>query len=109
MTSEMIWARLLLRELGVISDDLMRLYCDSQSAIHIAKNQVFHERTKHIEVDCHLIRDRIVGTKADPPSIQPVYVKTDFQLADILTKPLRKPQIDFICNKLGMIDIYAPT
>ena len=92
VTSEMIWVRRLLRELGVISEDLMRLYCDSQSAIHIAKNQVFHERTKHIEVDCHLIRDRIVGTKVDPPSIQPIYVKTNFQLADILTKPLGSPK-----------------
>jgi hypothetical protein len=109
VTSEMIWVRRLLIELGVVFNNLMRLYCDSQSAIHIAKNQVFHERTKHIEVDCHLIRDRVVGTKVDPPSIQPIHVKTEFQLADILTKPLRKTQIDFICNKLGMINIYAPT
>ncbi|KAJ9545430.1 hypothetical protein OSB04_025137 [Centaurea solstitialis] len=62
VTSEMIWVRRLLMELGVVFNNLMRLYCDSQSAIHIAKNQVFHERTKHIEVDCHLIRDRVVGT-----------------------------------------------
>jgi hypothetical protein len=109
VTSEMIWVRRLLIELEVVFNNLMRLYCDSQSAIHIAKNQVFHERTKHIEVDCHLIRDRVVGTKVDPPSIQPIHVKTEFQLADILTKPLRKTQIDFICNKLGMINIYAPT
>lgn len=109
VTSEMIWVRRLLIELGVVFNNLMRLYCDSQSAIHIAKNQVFHERTKHIEVDCHLIRDRVVGTQVDPPSIQPIHVKTEFQLADILTKPLRKTQIDFICNKLGMINIYAPT
>ncbi|KAJ9552767.1 hypothetical protein OSB04_016812 [Centaurea solstitialis] len=100
VTSEMIWVRRLLMELGVVFNNLMRLYCDSESAIHIAKNQVFHERTKHIEVDCHLIRDRVVGTQADPPSIQPVHVKTEYQLADILTKPLRKTQIDFICNKM---------
>ena len=109
VTSEMIWVRRLLKELGVVSNDLMRLYCDNQSAIHIAKNQVFHERTKHIEVDCHLIRDRVTGTKVDPPSIQPIHIKTEHQLADVFTKPLRKTQIDFIGSKLGMINIYAPT
>ncbi|XP_071705143.1 uncharacterized mitochondrial protein AtMg00810-like [Rutidosis leptorrhynchoides] len=109
VSCEMTWIKRLLRELGVVTDNLTRLYCDSQSAIHIAKNQVFHERTKHIEVDCHLVRDHVVGTKSNPPSIQPIHIRTENQLADILTKPLRKSQIDFICNKLGMINIYAPT
>ncbi|KAJ9567036.1 hypothetical protein OSB04_003002 [Centaurea solstitialis] len=64
---------------------------------------------EHIEVNCHLIKDRVVSTQAHPPTIQPIHVKTKFQLADILTKPLRKTQIYFICNRLGMINIYAPT
>jgi hypothetical protein len=52
---ELIWTKHLLSELGVVHDGLMRLYCDSQAAMHITKNQVFHEWTKYIEIDCHLI------------------------------------------------------
>jgi hypothetical protein len=106
---ELVWTKRLLSELGVRHDGLMRLHCDNQSAMHIAKNQVFHERTKHIEVDCHLIRDLVIGTSSCPPCIQLIHVRTDLQLADILTKPLRKAPINTICNKLGMLDIYAPT
>ena len=83
---ELVWTKRLLSELGVRHDGLMRLHCDNQSAMHIAKNQVFHERTKHIEVDCHLIRDLVIGTSSCPPCIQLIHVRTDLQLADILTK-----------------------
>ena len=37
----------------------VNMYCDNQVAIHIAFNHVFHERTKHIEVNCHIIRERV--------------------------------------------------
>ena len=56
VSCEMTWVRRLLREFGVITDNLIRY-------IDIAKNHVFHERTKHIEIDCHLIGDHVVGTQ----------------------------------------------
>ena len=108
-SSELIWTKRLLHELGVRHDGLMRLHCDNQAAMHIAKNQVFHERTKHIEVDCHLVQDLVIGTHSAPPCIQLIHVRLDFQLADVLTKPLRKFHLDDICSKLGMLDVYAPT
>lgn len=58
-TSELIWLKSLLASLTVNHEGPMRLYCDSQSAIHIAANPIFHERTKHIEIDCHYVREQL--------------------------------------------------
>lgn len=58
-TCESKWLQSLLHSLSVSHSLPMKLSCDNQSAIHIAKNPVFHERTKHIEVDCHLVRDEL--------------------------------------------------
>lgn len=58
-TREIKWLRRLLRDLGAKQTRPSKLFCDSKSAIYIAANPVFHERTKHIESNCHQVRDAI--------------------------------------------------
>jgi hypothetical protein len=58
-TCELQWIMYLLKDLNVTCAKLPALYCDSQSAIHIASNPVFHERTKHLEIDCHFVREKV--------------------------------------------------
>ena len=60
-TCELIWFKQLLQELRFGKDEQMTLVCDNQAALHIAFNPVFHERTKHIEVECHFIREKITS------------------------------------------------
>ena len=60
-TCELIWLKQLLQDLRFGKDGKMTLVCDNQAALHIASNPVFHERTKHIEVDCHFIREKIAS------------------------------------------------
>nr|GEV61802.1 cysteine-rich RLK (receptor-like protein kinase) 8 [Tanacetum cinerariifolium] len=101
-TCELVWLHNLLGEIGFPQSKPMKMWCDNQAAIYIATNLVFHEMTKHIEVDCHFTREKLKdGTIITP------HIRTKSQLADVLTKALLETRINSICNKLGMINIYA--
>ena len=102
-TCELIWLKALLRDLGVKIQRPMKLYCDNQAAIHIASNPVFHERTKHIEVDCHFIRGKI-----QDGTIITEHVRSEEQLADIFTKATNTTLSNVILCKFGLIDIHKP-
>lgn len=102
--SELVWIKLFLASLGVFQKRPIRLYCDSQAALHIANNPVFHERTKHIEIDCHFVREKLaVGM------LQLSHIGSKQQPADLFTKALGSTQFHHLKGKLGMIDLHAPT
>lgn len=58
-TNEVIWLQQLLKDFFVHLSEQAVIYCDNLAAIHIASNPIFNERTKHIEIDCHFVRDKV--------------------------------------------------
>ena len=100
---ELIWLKGLLADLGFMVSSPISLHCDNQATMHIASNPVFHERTKHIEVDCHFIRNQVQSNV-----ITTQYVKSEDQLADIFTKSLSSTQFQKIMCKLGSLNPLDP-
>ncbi|KAJ9560596.1 hypothetical protein OSB04_005756, partial [Centaurea solstitialis] len=80
-SQELIWLRWLLSDMGAPQKSPTPLWCDNNSAIQIAHNDVFHERTKHIEIDCHFVRQHVVRN-----TIRLHPISTLDEPADIFTK-----------------------
>ena len=100
---EVLWIKRILDELKVASQSPIKAYCDNKAAISIAHNPVLHDRTKHVEVDKHFIKEKI-----ESRHICMTYVPTDEQVPDILTKGLPRKQFEKLTSKLAMEDIFRP-
>ena len=91
---EGIWLKRVLDDLKIIIEGPIKLFCDNQAALSIAKNPVHHDRTKHIEIDRYYISDM-------------EYIPSGHQLADILTKALPRATFSELCSKLDLLNIYS--
>ncbi|KAH9681558.1 CCHC-type domain-containing protein [Citrus sinensis] len=93
---EAMWLRGLLNELW-LNQKIVQVFCDNQSAIHLVKNQMYHERTKHIDVKLQFIRDEVgKGT------VVVSKIHTSVNLADALTKALPTVKFEFYVNLMGI-------
>lgn len=93
-TAEIIWVQTILKELRIAQPKAARLWCDNLGATYMTANPVFHARTKHIEIDYHIVRERVVAKLLDVR-----FIPTGAQVADGFTKPLTvKKMLDFRCN-----------
>ncbi|KAJ0441170.1 putative RNA-directed DNA polymerase [Helianthus annuus] len=101
-TCEVMWILNVLSELKILCRLPVKLYCDSKSAISISQNPVFHERTKHFELDLHFLREKITAGIVEPEK-----VSTELQVADIFTKGLNANQHQTLCESLGLYDMFA--
>lgn len=80
-----------------------KLFCDNKSAIHLATNPVFHERTKHIEIDWHTICDQIkVGR------VMALHISSGNQLGDVLTKALHPGPFMSMVQRLSFSSLFLP-
>ncbi|XP_075076395.1 uncharacterized protein LOC142163043 [Nicotiana tabacum] len=96
-TAKITWLTRLLEDLGIKVSRPVTLFCDNKTAIQIAGNPIFHERTKHIEIDCHFVREKI-----KTGLITPCHVFSSLQLADLLTKGLTAAQHSCLMSKLDV-------
>jgi hypothetical protein len=96
-SSEAVWLRKLLAGLFDLELEATCIWCDNQSCVKLSENPVFHDKSKHIEIRYHYIRDMV-----QKGAVKLQYVATDEQIADVLTKPLSRVKFVYFRDKLGV-------
>ena len=95
---EEMWLRKLLSDLFDLKLDATCIYCDNHSCVKLSENPVFHDKSKHIEIKYHYIRDMV-----QRGAVKLHYVVIDEKIADVLTKPLARVKFEYFREKLGFL------
>ncbi|GKV04797.1 hypothetical protein SLEP1_g16905 [Rubroshorea leprosula] len=95
-----IWLRRIMEELELNQHEATSIYCDNNSAIKLSKNPILHGRSKHIHVRYHFLRNLV-----EDGTIELIYCKTEDQVADIFTKPLKVAAFSKLRELLGVCNI----
>jgi len=101
---ELLWMKIILDDLKLKYEASMGLVCDNKSTISISHNLVQHDRTKHVKIDRHFIKEKL-----DNGLIATEYIPSRLQLAYMFIKGLPTKQFKDLTCKLGMIDIHSLT
>ena len=96
---EAVWLRKLLADIFDSELELTVIHCDNQSYIKLFENPAYRDRSKHIEIKYHFIRDVV-----QRGAVKLKYIRTDEQVADILTKPLSRLKFVYFRDKLGVVE-----
>ncbi|GJU32370.1 retrovirus-related pol polyprotein from transposon TNT 1-94 [Tanacetum coccineum] len=94
--AHILWMRSQLTDYG-LGFNKIHLYCDNKSAIALCCNNVQHSRSKHIDIRHHFIKEQV-----ENGVVELYFVRIEYQLTDIFTKPLAQERLEFLINKLGM-------
>lgn len=96
--------KIILSNLRIRIEGPMMLYCDNKAEINIVHNPVQYDRTKHVEIDRHLIKKKLQSRLVCTP-----YIPSHCHLADVMTKGLSSSKFQDLISKLGMKNFFAPT
>nr|GEW86634.1 hypothetical protein [Tanacetum cinerariifolium] len=101
VTCEIMWLLNLLRDFKLEIEKPVLIFCDNKAALQIAVNPVFHDKTKHFEIDLHFVRDKI-----NESIIKPSKIESANNLADVFTKGLSVDQLTHLLEGLNMFDPF---
>ncbi|GJR52477.1 retrovirus-related pol polyprotein from transposon TNT 1-94 [Tanacetum coccineum] len=96
--AELTWLQSLLHELGIRSSSTPILWCDNLGATYLSTNPIFRARTKHVEIDCHFVREKVAQG-----DLRVQHISTHDQIAYIFTKSLPTPRFLFLRSKLQVV------
>ncbi|GKA90410.1 hypothetical protein Tco_0812280 [Tanacetum coccineum] len=101
--AQILWMRSQLTDYGFTFNKIP-LYCDNKNVIVLCCNNVQHSRAKHIDVRYHFIKEQV-----ENEIVELYFVRTEYQLADIFTKPFPRDRFNFLIEKLGMRNMSLET